>query len=68
MPEGVSRACDGRSLAAPEPGAADTARREHSQRAAPDCPCYGSRRVTKEPHRRNRTGGASPPTMGAYCA
>jgi transposase InsO family protein len=48
---GVSRACYYRGLGAPEPAAADTALREHVQRVALGCSCYGYRRITKELHR-----------------
>jgi len=48
---GVSRACYYRGLAAPQTADADTALREHIQRVALDCSCYGYRRVTQELHR-----------------
>jgi len=48
---GLSRACYYRGLAAPEPTAADAALREHIQRVALECSCYGYRRITKQLHR-----------------
>ncbi len=50
---GISRACYYRGLASPAPAdtVMDTALREHIQRVALDCSCYGYRRVTKELHR-----------------
>ena len=48
---GISRAQYYRHLAAPELADTDTALREHIQRVALDCSCYGYRRVTKELHR-----------------
>lgn len=48
---GVSRACYYRGLAAPETTDADTALREHIQRVALECSCYGYRRITHELHR-----------------
>ena len=48
---GISRARFYRSLAAPEPRNTDAPLREHIQRVALDCSCYGYRRITKELHR-----------------
>lgn len=48
---GVPRSRYYRHLAAPELADTDTALREHIQRVALDCSCYGYRRVTKELHR-----------------
>lgn len=45
---GISCACYYRGLAAPKPTAPDTALREHIQRVALECSCYGYRRITKE--------------------
>jgi len=48
---GLPRARYYRGLSLPEPTDTNVALREHIQRVALDCSCYGYRRVTKALHR-----------------